>query len=74
MKTYIYYYHTDSTTFSMNFKAQDIKEAYEIASIAGLELVGGKIEEIEVDREYENGLNLSQYQREFRSWFNSLGE
>ena len=74
MKTYIFYYHTDNTTFCMNFKAQDIKEAYDIASIAGLELVGEKIEEIKVDREYENWLNLSQYQREFRNWFNSLGE
>ena len=46
----------------MNFKAQDIKEAYEIASIAGLELVGEKIEEIEVDNEYKDWLNLSQYQ------------
>ena len=58
----------------MNFKAQDIKEAYDIASIAGLELVGEKIEEIEIDREYENWLNLSQYQRDFRNWFNGLGE
>ena len=74
MKTYIYYYHTETSTFSMNFKAEDIKEAYEIASVAGLELVGEKIEEKIVDQEYEDWLNFSQYQRDFRNWFNSLGE
>jgi flavin reductase (DIM6/NTAB) family NADH-FMN oxidoreductase RutF len=47
MKTYTYNYIEDNKTFSVNFKAEDIHQAIEIATITGWKLKGEKVFEWE---------------------------
>ena len=75
MKTFIYYYEEDNKTFGINLKAQDYTEAFEIARYTKMRLIGKKISEVEIeDNEVKKYFKLSQYERNFRNWFNSLGE
>ena len=67
MRTFIF----QNDTIKINLKAKDNKEAWDIARYTRMKLLGEKNNE---DKEINKYFKLSQYQKDFRDWFNSLGE
>lgn len=73
MKTYIFQESYDNPT-QFNLKAQDLNEAYQIAEWVGLIVISEKPKQDPVDQEFINWSRMTEYQQNFKNWFNRLGE